>query len=622
MSLVAQGQIARTMSQSLASLPASPRCALCIIHTVPDFNPCYKRSKNLSGWEGIEQHLLKHDTGEMKYYAEDIDTLLVFVRPSCLPLVRDTKFTYALPQAGLFSAFLTAFVVQTYPMLTQDDSATTNQLLALSVSTQLRTTGTIIPSAINSTLTSLLDTTPSMPSPAARAINALFFISLILSIASAFFGILCKQWIREYLKWNSALALPRENVLVRQDRIEAWEAWNVAAMISSIPALLELAMMLFLCGIVILLWTLDDIVAIIITTCTAMFMIAAAAFTLLPVIYKNCPYKSPTAWACVAAYEAAGRSFFDILQAVFSWLADTLPRFTPLTWMNFWSILTWMDREHNTAQSWRDRDLENCRNVRCRRNGKSVQPPEAYSAAVQELKRVVGDLDVDLKFLTTATLVNIAESALLVRALTWVRRSSQDWCIRACTVECATSVHPEAPGNDRTYDSNYSWAVNRVANRCLPLALGQYNIHYPHSGLFSLSDAPESTKPPGPQSPPEQALHTAMEVQRFHKSFGDIPDRNHREVIAHLLAADLECWSNHSETPYMCNIETCAVVHSLFEHGLYTDDPYDNALRAMMSVNFPAGVFEDLHESILVTAANRERLMLGQDQKLGEPRSF
>ncbi|GJE97511.1 hypothetical protein PsYK624_137320 [Phanerochaete sordida] len=243
--------------------------------------------EKVSGWAGIEGHLFKHDTEEMEYYGKDIDTLLVF--------------------AGLFSAFLTAFVVQTYPMLTDDDSSTTNQLLALSVSMQLRTTGASVPSTVNSTLTSLIDAQPFSPPTSSRAINILFFLSLVLSLSAALFGILAKQWLREYLRWNSPLALPRENVLVRQDRIEAWESWNVAATMASIPALLELAMVLFLCGVVVLLWTLDDVVAIIITIFAALFLVAAAMFTLLPIIYKRCPYKSPTAWACVVAYLVAQR---------------------------------------------------------------------------------------------------------------------------------------------------------------------------------------------------------------------------------------------------------------------------------------------------------------------------
>jgi hypothetical protein len=33
----------------------------------------------LSGWTGIEDYMLKHDTVRMKDHADDIDTLLVFV---------------------------------------------------------------------------------------------------------------------------------------------------------------------------------------------------------------------------------------------------------------------------------------------------------------------------------------------------------------------------------------------------------------------------------------------------------------------------------------------------------------------------------------------------------------
>ncbi|GJE97448.1 hypothetical protein PsYK624_136670 [Phanerochaete sordida] len=315
--------------------------------------------EKLSGWAGIEGHLFKHDTEEMEYYGKDIDTLLVF--------------------AGLFSAFLTAFVVQTYPMLIDDDSSTTNQLLALSVSMQIRSTGTIIPSTVNSTLTSLIDAQPFSPPTSVRAINILFFLSLVLSLSAALFGILAKQWLREYLRWNSPLALPRENVLVRQDRFEAWKSWNVDATISSIPAILELAMVLFLCGVMVLLWTLDNIVAIIITVFSALFLVAAAMFTLLPIIYKRCPYKSPTAWACVAACQAMRRLFIYVAASFTErwgelqeeW--DNVPDDIKSVWKRLWYTIQEYNQAHfsiawpHILSSWRDRDLESCRESRPRR---------------------------------------------------------------------------------------------------------------------------------------------------------------------------------------------------------------------------------------------------------------
>lgn len=198
-------------------------------------------------------------------------------------------------KAGLFSAILTAFLVQTYPQLQPDSSSTTNELLA--ATNQLLIQGLVshgtsfyIPPTVNSTMSFILDSQPFTPPTSARWINALFFISLVLSLAAALFGILAKQWLREYMQWNSPLATPRENVIVRQFRFEAWESWNVAATIATVPALLEIAMILFLAGMVILLWTLDNVVAIAVTVVVAVFLSVVSVFTVLPIFVRRCPY--------------------------------------------------------------------------------------------------------------------------------------------------------------------------------------------------------------------------------------------------------------------------------------------------------------------------------------------
>ena len=154
----------------------------------------------------------------------------------------------------------------------------------------------IMPPALNVTVFDLVESSSFSPTTAARWINVLFFFSLVLSLAAALFGILAKQWIREYLKWNRAIGDPRENVLVRQIRFEAWNDWNVEGFLWSIPLLLEFAMIFFLVGVVILLWTLDSIVAIAVTALVAAFLACVCALTVLPIFAKRCPYKSPTAW--------------------------------------------------------------------------------------------------------------------------------------------------------------------------------------------------------------------------------------------------------------------------------------------------------------------------------------
>ncbi|EKM53465.1 uncharacterized protein PHACADRAFT_55920, partial [Phanerochaete carnosa HHB-10118-sp] len=129
-------------------------------------------------WAGIEDHLTEYDTGLVKDHVDDIDTLLVF--------------------AGLFSAILTAFVVETYTMLQPDNTDTTNQLLAYGLSLQAPPSS--IPNAVNATMSAFLNPAPFSPSASARWINALFFASLLLSLAAALFGILAKQWLREFMQ--------------------------------------------------------------------------------------------------------------------------------------------------------------------------------------------------------------------------------------------------------------------------------------------------------------------------------------------------------------------------------------------------------------------------------------
>ncbi|GJE97461.1 hypothetical protein PsYK624_136810 [Phanerochaete sordida] len=469
---------ADTKPQSAANIPGQPTDERSQVR------------RGLSGWAGVEDHLFRHDTGEMKYHTEDIDTLLVF--------------------AGLFSAFLTAFVVQTYPMLTDDDSSTTNQLLALSVSMQLRATGTIIPSTVNSTLTSLLDAQPFSPPTSARAINTLFFLSLVLSLSAALFGILAKQWLREYLRWNSPLALPRENILVRQDRIEAWDAWNVGATISSIPALLEIAMVLFLCGVVVLLWTLDNIVAIIITVFAALFLIAASVFTVLPVVYKRCPYKSPTAWACVTACQSVWCLWVYCTTSVTARWANICRE-----WRDTSDVISsrWLRLHHalrageqarsqtawpSMASSWRERDLSSCREVRGKTTGTSYTRKKARVAVRVYLEEftipsVSGGA---LWTLTEWVLDEVAETALLVRALDWVKLSSQDIRVHAYIAECTPSrLEPHLPDIPLLVRSRAISAAYLVAWRTILLAMQQNLLDHPHSGLAYWDASDDSTAP-------------------------------------------------------------------------------------------------------------------------------
>ncbi len=194
-------------------------------------------------------------------------------------------------QAGLFSAVLTAFNVESYQLLKPDSTDETTAIL-LQISAQLGSLSVATP-FINSTLPSYERAAISSSGTPRYAVwlNALWFSSLICSLASASVGIMVKQWISEYssgLSGNSP-----EIVRLRQYRFNNLREWHVPHIVAMLPLLLQTALFLFLIGVVILLWSLNTPVAAVVLILIG----ALLGFTLLTVILPSfrdgCCYLSP-----------------------------------------------------------------------------------------------------------------------------------------------------------------------------------------------------------------------------------------------------------------------------------------------------------------------------------------
>ena len=333
-----------------------------------------------------------------------------------------------------------------------------------------------MPSALNTSVTTLLNTGPFTPTLSARWINGLLFASLILSLAAALLGILVKQWIREYLKWNAALAAPRENVLVRQIRFEAWNTWNVEAIIWSIPTLLRVGMTLFLVGVGILLWTLDDTVAIVITILTATFVGVSSALTVLPIFMKRCPYKSPTAWVLLRLIHIAQKVALGILLRCLRGLHHDKSR---------WPFL-WLPQKLEIPKTWRDRDIDSCEMATF---GEKARPGHSHfiSTARLEIAKERTHLCSDGTFITEPeplssgiwrVVKDIEQTTVLLGALEWVHRASQDGRIERYIDECMHSIHPEI--HSRLYNPVQ---IRIISSWCISLWMQGGRRTTPHNYL-------------------------------------------------------------------------------------------------------------------------------------------
>ncbi|KIP04511.1 hypothetical protein PHLGIDRAFT_109427 [Phlebiopsis gigantea 11061_1 CR5-6] len=232
-------------------------------------------------WSKCNRVLKDHDAPMVAGWKEDIDTLLVF--------------------AGLFSAVLTAFIVESYTFLQPDPEGTSTNILR-EILVELRNTSS--PQAAASVRSQFPFITPVTPSFAIR-VNTMWFCSLVFSLSAASVGILVKQWLRDYS--SRAGTSSREGARIRQFRHNGLVKWHVPEIIAALPLLLQWALGLFFIGLIDLLWSLNFIVAGIVTgfACTSLAFLAVT--TILPTLWADCPHRSPQALAFYLIYKASAR---------------------------------------------------------------------------------------------------------------------------------------------------------------------------------------------------------------------------------------------------------------------------------------------------------------------------
>ncbi|KAF9257536.1 hypothetical protein L218DRAFT_831049, partial [Marasmius fiardii PR-910] len=244
-------------------------------------------------WDVLMKIIDTRDDEMMKGYKEDIDTLLVF--------------------AGLFSAVVTAFTIESSKRLEEDPQNTAIMLLRQINHWQMTGQPLPLPPRFS-------------PSPSDVRINTFWFISLILALVYALFGLLCKQWVREHQR-PANTRTPGQGLALRWLRNQSFERWHVPKILASLPILLEVALFLFFAGLLELLWQRHHVPFAIALTIIGLAVFFYFTTTILPGLHiirralrlhpyftennqmfypRNiirlpsidliCPYKSPQSW--------------------------------------------------------------------------------------------------------------------------------------------------------------------------------------------------------------------------------------------------------------------------------------------------------------------------------------
>ena len=146
----------------------------------------------------------------------------------------------------MYSAVLAAFSVFSTTFLLPDRGAETVELLRELVN-QNADSG--LQSLKHARLTPPAVTDdPDFVAPTwAVRVNILWFASLVLSLATASFSILVKQWLTEYLAME--YTSPQERLRARQYRYPALKSWYIFEIAALLPLLLQLSLGLFFVGL-------------------------------------------------------------------------------------------------------------------------------------------------------------------------------------------------------------------------------------------------------------------------------------------------------------------------------------------------------------------------------------
>ncbi len=144
---------------------------------------------------------------------------------------------------------MTTFVVQTSQSLQPDYAAISASLLYKSVLVQRAIANGSSVSFI--ALSPLNPTIAFVPAITDVWVNGLWFTSLFLSLTTALVAVLVKQWLHHYVALPSGT--PRDRSLTRQFRYAGFQKWHVQVIVGLLPALMHLALAIFLVGLVIFL---------------------------------------------------------------------------------------------------------------------------------------------------------------------------------------------------------------------------------------------------------------------------------------------------------------------------------------------------------------------------------
>ncbi|KZT52679.1 hypothetical protein CALCODRAFT_486967 [Calocera cornea HHB12733] len=248
---------------------------------VHDIAPDLSHAEDAPIWNIYRKHAAVWDRDYLESLDETLNVFLLF--------------------ATLFSAVVAPFLIASYVLLQPDtQQATLNALMRISAQLSAGGNDADVPAASNLA-------SPSNATLGALYVNALWVISLLLSLISTVFAVSVKQWLTTYKERlpAPALACVRE----RHERYVSLERWKIAVIVNALPLIINLAVFIFLAGLVIYMWQSSNSLGALLCGLLAASACLYLTTVLLPFVWPRCPYQSLLTKAMVDYFHLTEKTF-------------------------------------------------------------------------------------------------------------------------------------------------------------------------------------------------------------------------------------------------------------------------------------------------------------------------
>ncbi|KAJ7182401.1 hypothetical protein C8R43DRAFT_865677, partial [Mycena crocata] len=195
-----------------------------------------------------------------KLFDSDLDPLLIF--------------------AGLFSAILSAFLIEIRKDLQQDLQTVTNDLLV-----------TLIQSQHSVTTPQLPQSGTFVPTLSSRWVNGLWFISLMFSLVSALGASVAKGWVTQFSSTVSGSSW--HDASLHRQRLRILKQWHLQLIIEFLPILIHIAFFLFAAGLIVLLFDDDKPIGIAILVLTGLVGTIYITNSFVSAYHSDSPFRTP-----------------------------------------------------------------------------------------------------------------------------------------------------------------------------------------------------------------------------------------------------------------------------------------------------------------------------------------